>query len=419
MNSKPSDIPSMKPISKLSLITLLVISSGIAHLPATTTTWTGVEDGLWANPDNWTNGVPNASLQAIFEAGAATYEITLSGANEVESILIRGDMVEDLQLFNDGGTNLDVVGSAGITIEAGSQGNHGYFDWGTADGIRFTVSQDTFFTNNSSQAFTMDARHTRISGGTPTLVFDGPGDFHLSNLIQPALGRIRLQDTFQGNWLVTSSGTVTAQTAVTVNGGTLIVDGRINQRGNRLEVFDGGIVTGNGILGGTTTSNLTIEFHDGAILTPGRVGETGALQIQRNDLNMLEGSIYTVDLLNPTNHDFIFFTDPVIFVDGEPQPLRNPELNLATAGDGVTLQVNLLSGFDADLLDTFVIAQDFHAVNGQFAGLDHGSTFQVGGHEFQIFYNPNDITLQLIPEPGAALLLFLTAGFLLARRRTP
>ncbi len=95
------------------------------------------------------------------------------------------------------------------------------------------------------------------------------------------------------------------------------------------------------------------------------------------------------------------------------------------AGGSLTLgspALDILLGFTPALNDTFMIVSGLSGfvpgVNGIFSGKADGSSFTVGATEFQIDYNPSDITLTVIPEPASLGLMGLLgiAGVLLRRR---
>jgi autotransporter-associated beta strand protein len=98
---------------------------------------------------------------------------------------------------------------------------------------------------------------------------------------------------------------------------------------------------------------------------------------------------------------------------------------LVLSGGSLTLgspALDILLGFTPAYNDTFTIVSGLSGfdpdVNGIFSGKADGSSFTVGATEFQIDYNPSDITLTVIPEPASMGLMGLLgiAGVLLRRR---
>lgn len=83
-------------------------------------------------------------------------------------------------------------------------------------------------------------------------------------------------------------------------------------------------------------------------------------------------------------------------------------------------ELSLAPGFSADLEDVFGVMQYFGDLTGMFDGLDEGDVLTVGGYEFQIGYGSGSgdmITLTVIPEPNAALLLLAGVGLLAGLKR--
>lgn len=98
---------------------------------------------------------------------------------------------------------------------------------------------------------------------------------------------------------------------------------------------------------------------------------------------------------------------------------------LVLSGGSLTLgspALDILLGFTPAYSDTFTIVSGLSGfdpgVNGIFSGKADGSSFTVGATEFQIDYNPSDITLTVIPEPvTTGLAGFVVLAGLLLRRR--
>jgi autotransporter-associated beta strand protein len=98
---------------------------------------------------------------------------------------------------------------------------------------------------------------------------------------------------------------------------------------------------------------------------------------------------------------------------------------LVLSGGSLTLgspALDILLGFTPAYNATFTIVSGLSGfdpgVNGIFSGKADGSSFTVGATEFQIDYNPSDITLTVIPEPvTTGLAGFVVLAGLLLRRR--
>lgn len=403
-------------------ITLLALNPASLHA---STSWTGGEDNDWLNSNNWDAGLPDNETQAIFVApDAGNLTINLPTADDVT------DAITELQgiLFNANATSPVLLQGSGsprsalhfepgnaIEVEAGS-GAH------TIENVSVRLpvgaGSDTFFINNSSNPFTFsDSALTRVSSGASNPYFEGSGDFHFINgsSLSPALTRTFITSNFTGTFFMENGVGVSVNEIFEVSGGTLIMDGQIVGRNSNFEV-NNATLTGTGEIGRSSgrssgiPRSLTTTFNSGAVVDPGRVGETGALEFVDFDITFNAGAALRLDLLSISDHDYLFFRDHT-----EETPTKVPSVILDTTGDGVALELNLLAGFDAQISDQFLILRDYDEVIGQFAGLPDGAIFDVDGWQFQINYGSDNTILTVIPEPSGVILLLASALLLLRR----
>lgn len=93
--------------------------------------------------------------------------------------------------------------------------------------------------------------------------------------------------------------------------------------------------------------------------------------------------------------------------------------------DNLTFDLELASGFTADLFDEFEVVRYFGDLTGGFAGLTEGDILVVDGWEFELRYGSSiepfssSITLTVIPEPGMMVLLAAGGLFFVCFRRHP
>ena len=220
-----------------------------------------------------------------------------------------------------------------------------------------------------------------------TLVFDRSDTYVVPNFI-----------TGSGDLIQAGSGTTVLTGFNNYSGNTIVSNGTLLVQttyiGGGLITVDGGTFGGNGMVNGPVTVN------SGGKLAPG--SSAGTFTVNAN-VTLDSGAMFEVELNGTTpgaSYDQLVMGSTALV-------LNNPTLSV-------------LLGFSPSLGDTFTIVTGFSSQTGTFNGLPDHSTFNVGGTQFQINYNSNDITLTVVPEPGtmAMLSLALAAGVVLRRRRS-
>ncbi len=230
----------------------------------------------------------------------------------------------------------------------------------------------------------------------------------LSNSSVVTTGTSTLRLTVEGSGRQTLTGTNTYTNTTTLNGGALILadGGSINSTssiaiagGGLIQnssvdltapiTWTGGLIGGNGtIIGNITASGTALD----KFLSPGDVN-AGILSVVGN-VTMNSATTFMVAL----NGSAPGIGYDVLDLSGT--------LTLGNAALAVSL------GYSPALNQVYTIAE-FGSLAGTFDGLNDGDSFFVGGYEFMLNYNSDDITLTLtaIPEPGVVALF---SGILVA-----
>ena len=246
-----------------------------------------------------------------------------------------------------------------------------------------------------------------IRGGTLRIGEGGTlGNLPTGTVTNYAAGQLifNRSDTYVVGNLILNTGTVvqagSGTTVLTANnafvGPTIVSNGTLRIQGTHSG--SGLITVVGGRLEGTGTVNGPINVQ-GGVFAPG--ASPGTFTANAN-ITLQSSAIFEVELNGTTvGVDY----DQLVMGSGTTLTLSSPTLNV-------------LLGFTPTLGDTFTIVTGFSNLSGTFAGLPtSGSTFNVGSTQFQIDYNPSDITLTVVPEPSTLGTMLLGAAVVLLRRR--
>lgn len=248
------------------------------------------------------------------------------------------------------------------------------------------------------------------SGATGTLLVTGENAMaDINQVIRPGFnGGTGFVTVEEGGFVTTSNvraaegsggtGTivVTGQDSLLESTGHFVLGGEVAEIGGTasLLVSDSGLVTA----------------EDEFVVWDGSRVDVDNGRIETFELQMRSGSE-----LGLTLHTGLF--DSPIFVGDEFIGDGNTSL------DGVTFDLDLAGGFDADLEEVFGVLRYYGELSGQFVGLDQGDVITVNGFEFQIDYGSgldDFISLTVIPEPTSAGLACLALlAWCFRRRRMP
>jgi fibronectin-binding autotransporter adhesin len=266
----------------------------------------------------------------------------------------------------------------------------------------FNTNINTALVHDSALGATLDGGLAKSGLGTLTLggasTFTGAANINAGTLALASTGSLTTNQISVANGATFDVSAVSGGYSVG-SGKTVTNNGTVN---GSFTVASGGTLNGTG----TVTGNLTVA--SGGNVAPGN--SPGVVTVNGN-FDLQSGSTLNVELdgTSPgTEYDQLFV---------------NGSVTLAGA-------LNLTANFapvDGDLF--FILVNDgADAINGTFAGLLEGGTFNVSGQEYQITYQANfedtpsltggnDVALVVVPEPAAALLGGLGLLGLLRRRR--
>lgn len=396
MNNRTISLPTR--LTRIGVAIGIFVLAGLSWSLEAATTWTGAVNNDWSNPGNWTNGVPDATNGAIL-AGGENLSIQMPDTDiNIMSLTFTAGLPGPLSLSAQPGSRFNFQAGNSITVEAGAPA----ITINTS-GNRFLQfpgsNADSYITNNSTNLLTLNSRLSRSGSDHPNIRFNGSGDILLSGVVvSGTASRLYLEHTFTGNLIIASHMDVNNIQFTELNGGTLVLDGTQRANATRFTV-NAATVTGNGRIGEHESSStaMAIDFNEGSVVNAGRVGETGLLTFENNDVSFNTGSTMVFDLLNKDDHDKLHFART-----SELSQYVLPSVALSTEGDGVALSLNLLSGFAAEVGDEFTLLSGYQAITGTFAGLEEGASLIQGDYAFLVHYGTGNtmLTVTAIPEPS-------------------
>lgn len=238
---------------------------------------------------------------------------------------------------------------------------------------------------------TFGALNMGISDGTLTMIIRNGSEVAFSGSIQITQGSASDIESYVE---VTGSNSLLTVGSSMFVGGTTATD---REEIGVVTVSDGGTVEVDGRLRLWSEGTLALD----------------AGTVQASELDARAGSVFALTLHTERFDPDLRLVEAGGF-DGD------VFLNFVN-GDGVTLDLDLATGFSANIDDVFTVLSYEGILTGTFQGLDQGDTFMVGGYEFQIDYGftfDDAITLTVIPEPGVAgLLLAPLLAWAMRRRR--
>ncbi|MBX3636910.1 MAG: PEP-CTERM sorting domain-containing protein [Rubrivivax sp.] len=366
--------------------------------------WLG-GSGSWTDPSRWSpSGTPGVGDGATLGSGTATLDIDRT----IDSLTMTGGNRAGTGTLTTGGLSFSSgsLTGAGATIATGTasfngstnqtvNSNHvlqlnGGATWSAGNG---TISAQTGGSLRVAAGTTFTDAGAASAGGTRLLGFGGGGFLNAG--------------TYERNGLGTTNALAFTNTGTTnVNAGTLAVNSAFANTG-LVHVKAGAVLAGTsssfanaGMLAGdgtVRTAGSQWALENSGVIAPGAPDSTGALTVE-GDLRLLGAGTLQVHLSSLASFDLLSVTDDITI--------------------GGTLNVVNL-GYAPVVGDQFVIVTFAQRLqNSVFADLTW--TGFGSGVQFELIYNPNDVTLGVlaVPEPATwALWLAGVAGIAAMRRR--
>jgi fibronectin-binding autotransporter adhesin len=362
--------------------------------------WTGATSTAWGTNGNWTGSAPLSGDNAVFN-GTFTNQPNLGGNTSAGGIWMTGSVGQNVTIS--GGSNtltlsgntINGTPSLGVLID-----NTNAYKLTINCSLKLGSAQT--WTNSSSNLFTVGGT---VNTNGNALTINGSGSTTISGVIS-GTGSI----SKGGTGSVTLSGANTYSGTTTVTAGSLFVNGSTSSS-SAVTVNNGGILGGNGTIGGSVTVN------NGGTLVPGATGNGSTAILHTGALTMTTGSIYSVNL------------NGNVAGSGYDQTIAASVALGGVAGvNGATLTLNSVSNLSVGNKLFIILNSSSSAMTSTFNGLAEGATITFGAYNFTIDYFANgdggtignDVALTVtgIPEPATWIMGVVTSAALaFAQRR--
>jgi fibronectin-binding autotransporter adhesin len=358
--------------------------------------WTGATNTTWSVSTNWgPAGPPGAADTALFNSAFSNQPNVIAGTVAVGELHMATGVAQNVTLSSSAAQILTIEGfdGTGILID-----NASAFTLAITARIGLDASQT--WTNNSGNLFSVSGA-TLSLGEDNILTVNGTGNTLISAFIDGAggMGSAIIKD---GSGTLTITGNNSYSGGTTVNGGTLLVNGRG-------DLGDGNITVNNsGTLGGDSSSpiisrgvfgngNTHLTVAAGGNLAPGNGGDNTAI-LTVHALTLEPASNFRIDI-NGTIPG-IGYDRLVVTASGNGRFVINGSNLVVTVGATLSVGQAFLVGVRAAA----------GPITGTFAGITQGGN--VTGSDGTVFLvnysggpDGNDIVLTVIqaapvPEPG-------------------
>lgn len=426
----------------LYLIAALVLA--VPSLQAATRSWTyGGVNTNWSTPGNWAGGTPpEAGDSLVFVSGITSSENDFAAGTQFGSISMTG-----LVNYNLSGNAIQL---AGDVSRDGSQS-------GTIGLDMELIGTTRIFDVGGTATRTLEI--TGLVSGTSAIEKTGEGMLRFrgknntfSGGVTVTAGVLASRGAFTSHFgtgtLTVNGGSVQLSAASTTvkdlaGSGGLIENGSVDQA--RTFTIDSDNLTGSsyaGVIqngsGGDTGGILNLLKSGNGLLTlTGENTYTGATTISAGTLMVSNGgslgnTAVTVNSGGTVGGNGGTIQGDVIVEDFAAMSftLTNPAQTNLTLGGNVNLadesDLKLTLGFAAGGSNQFEILAiggtrtgTFATINGVAFGVDNTFTLSHGGNDynFQLIYGADSVIAQVVPEPGAAVLVGVALGSLLIFRR--
>ncbi|MBR1211977.1 autotransporter outer membrane beta-barrel domain-containing protein [Bradyrhizobium sp. JYMT SZCCT0180] len=311
-------------------------AAGLNTVNVTAGTIQGAQSGI--SSASGTGNINVTVGAGVVVVGTASFGVSVAGGTS-NTIANNGSITGTIGLIATGGT-ATVTNTGSITGTGGTA-------------AVLTGANNTFIMSGAAAALNGNA----LGGGSGTFRLAGNADnsFNVSKILG---GWTLLDKTGTSNWTLTGISSYAG--AVTVNGGTMSVNGNMSSA-STFTVNAGGTLGGSGIVGDTIV-------NAGGTLAPGN--SIGTLSVS-GSLTMAAASTYLVEI-SPVSADRVFVT------------------GVATLG-GATVNANFAAGTYVEKKYTILNATG--GVNGTFNG--PVNTNLPGGFKSSLSYDTNNAYLNL------------------------
>jgi MYXO-CTERM domain-containing protein len=341
----------------------------------------------------------NVTIDSSVSVNSTAATVTLGGVNTMNSLAIPAGRVIGATLNNFGVASNFGDGGTSTAISLGGATTAGVMEYsGVTTSSNRTVTRDARSTGSGIDVTTAGVTLTlsgnlgsgiQANAGSNGWAFGGAGNLTLNGVVSNATGAGSTGTTITKN----GSGTLTLGNASnTYTGATDVVGGKLIINGNTSTSLLTTVKTG-ATLGGTGTVGAVVVDSNG-IFAP---GDTGIESLNVNgNLTLSSGSISNFEINTAGDIADLAISSALLTFGGT--------LNVTRIGSA------LVAGDTFNLFDWSSATGTFSTVN--LPSLDTGLAWDQSR-----LYSSGQISVTVVPEPGAALLGGLGMLALLRRRR--
>lgn len=365
----------------------------VANSAPTNSIWNGSVDANWTTQGNWSNGIPDATMDAIIPASLSNYPIISSGIQTIKSLTVASGAT----IINN--ATLNITGST-VTLNSAVSGN-GIYVLNSASGQIITgssanISNLTINNTNGvslSSSLNVAGSLSLISGnltiGSNTLTLQGATSG--SGLIVSSSGSTvayagsmvqsitNLNSNTVYNLTINNITGVSLSSGIIVNGTLLLSSGDLITGTNSL-ILNSGTAVGSGNIVTSATSTVIYSGSSPQVISGFKDNSVYNLTLNNSTGAALGSNVTVVGLLTLTSGELNNTSDTLFFASGASIIRTGGQLTSAPVFVGT---VNLTYNNSSPQITSYELPKEQSVLNNlsinNTSGLSSASTLYING----------------------------------------